>query len=253
MTRLARDRGVTAVVGMQSRASPVFNYIRDLVAEDYLGKILSSTLVGSATAWGAYVDQPNAYLSDKANGATMLTIPFGHTIEGVCMCLGQFTEVSATTAVRRKAVTIVPEMIQQPVTSEDQIAMSGVLESGAIVSAHYRGGTSRGNNFLWEINGTKGDIVVTGDTGHAQLAELVIRGGRDDNQTMEALPVPERYMQWPQLPSMSNNVAGLYARLAEDLRSGNKTAPTFDDAVCRHRMLEAVERAAVSGTRQSIG
>jgi len=45
----------------------------------------------------------------------------------------------------------------------------GTLKSGAAISIHYRGGMSKGTNFLWEINGTEGDIQVTGNIGHGQL------------------------------------------------------------------------------------
>jgi predicted dehydrogenase len=45
------------------------------------------------------------------------------------------------------------------------------------------------------------------------------------------------------------NVARLYARLAQDIRDGTRTAPSFDDAVAVHRIIAAIERAAESGSR----
>ena len=54
-----------------------------------------------------------------------------------------------------------------PMTAEDQVAISGLLEGGAVATVHYRGGFSRGTNFRWEINGSEGDIVAIADAGHA--------------------------------------------------------------------------------------
>ena len=61
---------------------------------------------------------------------------------------------------------------------------------------------------------------------------------------LEVLPVPERYL-WspPQSPGPATNVAQSYARFARDYREGTHFCPTFDDAVTRHRMLNAIEMA----------
>ncbi|CAM5704493.1 hypothetical protein MAUB1S_03679 [Mycolicibacterium aubagnense] len=67
-------------------------------------------------------------------------------------------------------------------TAEDQIAVTGRLESGAVASLHYRGGSSRGTNLLWEINGTEGDLVLTGDSGHLQFGQAELRGARGDRR-----------------------------------------------------------------------
>jgi hypothetical protein len=36
-------------------------------------------------------------------------------------------------------------------------------------------------------------------------------------------------------------------------REGTHFCPTFDDAVTRHRMLKAIETAATTGQRQTLG
>ena len=47
------------------------------------------------------------------------------------------------------------------------------------------------------------------------------------------------------------NVGQAYAHVAEDMMTGSEMAPTFDDAVIRHRMIEAIVLAAKSGQQQS--
>src|SRR5207253_10815517 len=84
-------------------------------------------------------------------------------------------------------------------TAEDQVCVGGLLEGGAALSIHYRGGVSRGTNLLWEINGTEGDLQLTAAAGHAQIFELTVRGGKGAQPALEVLAVPEKYRWAPPL------------------------------------------------------
>ena len=140
----------------------------------------------------------------------------------------------------------------EPMTADDQVCVSGLLEGGAALSIHYRGGHSRGTNLLWEINGTEGDLQLTSAGGQPQIFELDLHGGRGSQSSLELLPVPEQY-RWAPPQGPGTNVAQAYARFARDYREGTHFCPTFEDAVTRHRMLNAIERAAATGQRQTLG
>ena len=62
---------------------------------------------------------------------------------------------------RRKSFTIAGTGESKPMNADDQVCVTGLLEGGAALSIHYRGGHSRGTNLFWEINGTEGDLQVT--------------------------------------------------------------------------------------------
>src|SRR2546427_8145985 len=157
--------------------------------------------------WGPTVEPFNAYLNDKKNGATMLSIALGHAADALCHCLGEVRELSATMTVRRKTFTIARTGESGAMTTEDQVAVTGLLEGGAAFSIHYRGGVSRGTNLLWEINGTEGDLQLAAAGGQAQIFEMTVRGGRGLQSSLELLAVPEQY-RWspPQGPGPSTNV-----------------------------------------------
>src|SRR5437867_3525057 len=161
LAALAKKKGVLAVAGLQARSAPTVAYVRDLITQGYVGEVLSTTLVGSGMGWGPTVQPFNAYLNDKKNGATMLSIALGHAADGLCYCLGEVRELSATMTVRRKTFTIAGTGESKPMNAEDQVVVSGLLEGGAAFSIHYRSGVSRGTNLLWEINGTEGDLQLT--------------------------------------------------------------------------------------------
>ena len=251
LAALAKKKGVLAVTGLQARSAPSVAYVRDLIKQGYVGEVLSTTLIGSGMGWGPTVERFNAYLNDKKNGATMLSIAVGHAADALCHCLGEPQELSATMTVRRKSFTIAGTSERKTKTADDQVCVTGLLDGGAAFSIHYRGGVSRGTNLLWEINGSGGDLQLTADGGQAQIFEMTVRGGSGTQSVLEVLPVPDQY-HWSPPQGPSTNVAQAYARFARDYREGTHFCPTFDDAVTRHRMLEAIEKAAETGQRQTL-
>jgi predicted dehydrogenase len=253
LAALAKKKGVLAVAGLQARSAPAIAYVRDLIEQGYVGEVLSTTLVGSGMGWGPTVEPFNVYLNDRKNGATMLSIALGHAADALCHCLGEVQELSATMTMRRKSFTVAGTGESRSMAADDQVAVSGLLHGGAAFSIHYRGGTSRGTNLLWEINGTEGDLQLVADGGQAQLFELTVRGGKGAQPSLEILAVPEDYRWAPPQPGLGTNLAQAYARFARDYREGTHLCPTFDDAVTRHRMLNAIETAAATGQRQSLG
>jgi predicted dehydrogenase len=168
--------------------------------------------------------------------------------------LGEFATVSANLVVGRDTARVAEDGATVPVTVADQVAVIGTLADGAAVSVFYRGGTSRGDNFRWEINGTEGDLIITADWGNPQVADLTLSGGRAGDTAAAPLPVPASYRD--DVPaelagSPAANVARLYAALARDLAEGTHTVPDFAHAVTRHRLVDAIEKASDTGTRRA--
>lgn len=254
MAALARTNGVLGVVGTQAPLAPEIVHLRNLIADGFVGEVMSTTLVawGDAPLGGGVIPDKKtyAYLLDRANGATMLTIPVGHTLAALTSVLGEVAEVSSILAARRKTAVAADTGEILPVSSPDQVLVSGVLASGAPISVHYRGGPPRaGNGLLWEINGTHGDIRITGSSGYTQMEQLHLKGVRGEEKMFRPLEVPASYrFGWPD-DVEPGNVARLYARMAQDLRDGTRTAPSFEDAVAVHRIIAAIDKAAETGSR----
>lgn len=251
MARQSEQAGVYTAVGLQARAAPVVRYVRDLLADGKIGEILSSTIVADAVNWGADILDCYRYLLDERNGATMLSIPFGHTLDAFCHCLGGFRKINATTATRRPKVRLAEtgEMLDSNVA--DQIAINGELENGAVASIHFRGGLSKGTNFQWEINGTKGDLVLRAGGGHIQMMPLSLFGALDGQSALSALEVPDTYDpirgQLSDQP-MAASVARAYAHLSAEWRgiqSSCAALPGFQDAVQHHQLLTRISRSAL--------
>jgi predicted dehydrogenase len=252
MAALAAERGVRTVVGLQGRQAPAIEFVQGLLSDGYVGEVLSTTMVGLSVP-GDSVVQPNAYMLDKTNGANVLTIAVGHSLDTLNYVLGEFADLSAVSALRRPLITIEETGEQIVKTAADQIAVIGTLTSGATASIHIREAVAGGIGFLWEINGTDGTLRITADAPYPGIFPLTVAGayGRDDPAE---LAVPTALTEnWPELTSLNGtpayNVGRAYAAFASDVDNGTHTMPDFADAVRRHEVIAAIERSAASGER----
>src|SRR5207247_4568367 len=105
MAVLAAERGVRTVVGLQARQALAIEFVQELLSDGYVGEVLSPTMVGLSIP-GDVVGQPNAYMLDKRNGANVLTIAVGHSLDLLNYVLGEFADLSAGPNLRRPRITI---------------------------------------------------------------------------------------------------------------------------------------------------
>jgi predicted dehydrogenase len=255
MAALAAEQGVHTVVGLQARQAPAIEFVRGLLRDGYVGEVLSTTMVGLSIP-GDVVVQPNAYMLDKANGANVLTIAIGHSLDTLSYVLGEFAALSALSDLRRPLITIEETRERIVKTAPDQVAVIGTLTSGAIASIHVREAVAGGTGFLWEINGTDGTLRITADAAYPEIFPLTVAGAHGRNEPAK-LAVPAALTQkWPELASLEGapgyNVGRAYAAFAEDIHNGTHTVPDFADAVRRHEVIAAIERSAASGERVQV-
>ncbi|TPG33560.1 Gfo/Idh/MocA family protein [Mycolicibacterium hodleri] len=248
LAELAATAGIRTVIGLQARFAPAVQHMKQLVDDGYLGDVLATTMSGSGIAWGPTTDRAHAYMFDAASGANTLTVPAGHALDALTYVLGDTTRVTATLGVGRKRVAVLDEGTTIPVTAADQVAITAALSSGATVSVFYRGGRSRAGDLRWEINGTDGDLLLTSPSpnGNIQTTDLILTGGTGDADTVRPIQVTHR-AELSALPTgPAQNVAGLYAALAEDLADGSQRVPDFARAVVMHRLLADIESQATT-------
>src|ERR1700738_4530119 len=174
----ANRKGIRHAVGLQGQVSPAINYTKDLIVDGYVGRVLSATMIGLGPNLGPTIDR--AYQADFANGANLLTMTGGHTIDALCYCLGEFRELAAFVVSQRDRIPVeeTGELIAK--TSPDQLVGSGIVGDGTVVSFQVRGGMNRGTAFLFGMHGDLGDLQLT-PTSRAsmQRQELNVRGARE--------------------------------------------------------------------------
>jgi predicted dehydrogenase len=255
MSTLAAEMGLRTVVGLQARQAPAIEFVQQLLNDGYVGEVLSTTLVGLSVP-GAMVVQPNAYMLDKGNGANLLTIAVGHSLDILNHVLGEFVDLSAVSELRRTRITIEETGKQVLKSAPDQIAVIGTLTSGATASMHIREAVAGGIGFLWEINGADGTLRISADAAYPEIYPLTVAGAQGRNEPAALAVPPTLTNKWPTLAGLdrtpASNVGRAYAAFAADIENGTHTVPDFADAVRRHEVIAAVERAAESGERVKV-
>ncbi|CAF1100140.1 unnamed protein product [Didymodactylos carnosus] len=243
LTQLARSKDVKTMVVLQARQSSVVKKMKEIIDSGKLGTILSTHQYAAAFAWGATTNENIVYLADVENGANMITINGGHLMDAMCYILGEFDSVTATVHNSRKTIEVRDEKGKKirdaPLTSHDQMSVSGVLTSGAYASVHIRGGSYKGTNLLWEIEGTHGELQVRGSIGLLQLSSPTLWASFDGGDMEEITPQDEQ--------GSHVNVGRAYDEFAKE----GGLYPTWEDAVVRHRMIEAIYKSAATGTKQT--
>ncbi len=252
MLDAAERREIRHAVGLQGQVSPAINYVKDLVADGYVGRVLTATMIGCAPNWGASIDR--AYQADRANGANLLTITGGHMIDALCHCLGEFRELSAFVVSQRDLIPLqgTGEIVAK--TAPDQLVVNGIVGDGTVVAFQVRGGMARGTEFLFEIHGQEGDLQLTATSrASMQRQELNLKGARGGGTELADLPIPGKYRWVPQgmPPGSPYNVAQLYRRVAEGILDGKSVSPGFDAAVRRHRLIDMITHASDMGVTQT--
>jgi len=255
LAALASARGVHHIVGLQGRKSPLVNTVRDLVAEGYLGDVLSATLSIAGAGRGAnQVPEERVWAMDRNNGATTLSITGGHNIDVFRYCLGEPRELDAVVAVRNPNATVQETGAPLTVTSPDVILVHGILNSGAYCAINVQAGLPKGSGALLEIQGSDGAITVSGSGSlHLNDDVLQLRGSKGDGP-LEPIEVRSQHRVVPDtVPAgAARNIAGLYLALKAAIEGASGLDPSFDTALSLHHLLDAIAQASETGRRQIL-
>ncbi len=242
----AVPEGAHVMIGTQALSAPAVLHAKKLIDEGYLGELMVCRVFAPTGAWGDSAPQHYAYLQDKANGATLETIAGGHTLVMMEFILGPYRELDARTSIMRRQVPIIgtDEVVER--TCADHMAVIGKHESGCVSTLEVPGGVTD-HTFSLELVGTKGSLVL-------KMAESFPGGyqaGRLELETsFDAPPVPDHVVEG--LKYAPVNVAEAWARFADDIENDRFTVPDFDDAVRLTKLLDAIDAASASGSRQQL-
>src|SRR5580704_1190508 len=144
LAALARRKQALAVVGTQAVVSPEVQFVRDLVADGFVGEVRSTTYIGSGYTWGDEVTAGDAYAMDSKNGATLLSIVAGHAFSAMQSVLGPVSRVSGLVSQRRSTVRIVETGEAIPMKTPDQVIVAAEFNSGVPLAFHLRGASPVG-------------------------------------------------------------------------------------------------------------
>ncbi|MGV7116634.1 Gfo/Idh/MocA family protein [Paenibacillus kyungheensis] len=255
MQKWVEEHQIPTAIGLQARQAPAIKYVKDLLKEGYVGKVLSAQLKVSMKGMGGKADKSTAYLFDHTYGGNLLTIVGGHNIDAFTYMVGDFAELSATTAQQYAEVEL--EDIQKVIekTTDDQILVTGKLTNGAAASIHIQGGVKHQTGVTIEIFGDQGTIVL-----HApmtiQFGSHDLLGASSADAELQELTIPDTYYSAPDSlqddSGMVLNIAQVYRAFAQDIQEGTSLVSNFADAVKVHKLIDAIQKSAQTGERQYL-
>lgn len=251
LAALAKDKGVKAIVGLQSRAAPGVMHMKELVETGYIGEVLSCSLrqIGGGVLTRV---SGRTWQRDVELGANTLTISAGHAIDALRFIAGDFIQVSAQVSTQVPQWHEVDTDKMVDVTSPDTILVNGTLDNGAAASIYVSSIPYAGSGLTMEVFGTHGTLKAT-SAGSTNIGSLKLEGvqGSDD---LTEIDIPERHIYVnDEMPKGAPfNVGQLYAQFAKDISGEGGNYPDFDVAVDLHVLIDAIRQSAAEGRRVDV-
>ncbi|KAI4615380.1 uncharacterized protein J4E87_009273 [Alternaria ethzedia] len=227
-----------SIIGLQGRVAPITLRLKDILAANTIGKVLSSQV----RAFGNLLQRdalPESleYFADRKVGGHPINIHYGHMIDYVHEVLGGWEEshtkmqiqrpnlklLGADGSVNRAVKTDVPDLISVHGTLNTE---KGVTVPGATLAASFRLGQSfKGEpGFVWYIAGETGELRVTAPgpylmSGDSYDGPISIQ--HHDYATDEVRDLGWDWPEWQkELGLRARSVAEVYERYAQWVEGG---------------------------------
>lgn len=252
MTDLAHEKKLKTMVGLQERLTPTYLRLKELIDEDYIGEVLTCNM-----SWyqsGVLSMEPTSWWrADKAAGANVFTVGFGHLIDALCMILGEFTEVSAVVETTVKEWEDSVSGSTKNVTAPDNIVVFGRLEAGSTISAHVASVPLHASGYRVEIYGRTGSLFLDASE-TSSLGTLKLMGAKREDTKPAEIKIPNRLTWSHEVAHIDSAfpIAQMWRRFALVLRDEKSDVPDFETGLNRHRLMNSVETASKTGQKQIL-
>lgn len=242
---------VKHAIGLQSRQADEVKLVKDLIDQNEIGSILSINMKVSTHAKGNWVDASGSYIMDRTNGATLLSINGGHSLDIVTFLFGKFTEVQANHHTHYTKARIIEQDRTIDKNIEDQYLVHGKINDNIPIVVHLQGGAYP--QFMLEIQGEKGIIRLyqNRSIGHPQYGGLSVSIVKyDSTQSITTSHINDFTVLMEDTKEFPiTNVSRAHQSFAKDILLDQNETPDFHYAVYLHRLITAIEVSARTGER----
>jgi predicted dehydrogenase len=250
----AEAAGVRHVVGLQRRLGASAQYVRDLLAEGYVGRLRSMSMRVSIEYFGPVRPPSLEWTLPAANFSHLLSIYGGHFFDLFFHLVGPPTSVNAIVESQFPTLTLSRTGESFPNETPDEVLAVGRLSGDGVFSVQIEAGKVNNAGLQIEITGTKGNLRISNAKAFGNVTDNLIEGAQGIGQSFKIMEVPARY-ELPEASALDVSVqdlAHLYASYAADRNTGTSQAPGFREAVTMHRIIDAVTKASESGATQFV-
>ncbi len=251
MVEAADASSLKNMVGLQGRFAPWVRYVRELVDDGTLGRIYN---VHARLCIGHGYKRPGrAWAAKKKAGNHLLSIYVPHELELIFHTVGRLSEASVQVRTQFSQWHLPGEPEPIAADAPDNVALHGILASGAAFSFHAAFIPAASTGWRLEVYGEKGTVIATSRSpGHSHVNRL--EGALDGGKELREIEVPERFRLVPTdvPPPPALNVAHAYLDFAQAIRDNRPVEPDFAYGLNTMKMLATFERSSEEGRRVTL-
>ena len=242
MAAAAQAAGVHVAIGLQLRGNPVTTKAQALIASGEIGRILSIRVYSATAGFGPVVPAPYVYLEDPENFANLITIQSAHTLDLAIAVAGGLSDLNALATAQYPEIEAGDGGEKHArITFDHLLVQSRFFRSGTL-SVEVAGGRPPETPFTMDIVGEAGLIRLDGGAARG------LQSGRL-KLSLNGSPQPVDQGELACMPDAAANVAGIYARLRDDILHGTETVVDFDHAVTLTQLVSDLLTSSMNGNR----
>ena len=246
MLAAAQASGRTAMVGHEFRHTPQRAYIRQLLADDYVGAFQCCTIELFLDRYVTAQPRPLSWQARQADGGGLLGALGSHYIDGLRHWFGDVAWAwGKLSTLRPDLLDAASQRIVKAETDDSFVFTLGFKSGGmATMNASFAATPARGARLV--VMGDKGTLVAE-QPGPNPMEDGVVVGSRAGSP-LQPLYTPRQYLPFtdardPRLMAFRLLVRDFNA----GIESGTSPAPNFGDGLrCQH-VLDAVRESSRSG------
>jgi predicted dehydrogenase len=152
--------GVRHVVGLQRRMGPSARFVRDLLADGYVGSVRSGRMHISMEYFSEVRPADLAWTIDPANLSHTLSIYGGHFFDLLFQMVGPPDRIHAIVKPQFPALTLTSTGEVFRNETPDHVVVIGTLRNGGVLTVQIEGGKRNNSGLQIDITGMSGDLKV---------------------------------------------------------------------------------------------
>jgi predicted dehydrogenase len=246
MRAAAEKAGRTAMIAHEFRHTPQRAYIRQLIADGYIGKFQLCTIElfldryvtaqPRALTWNAY----------KAEGGGLLGALGSHYIDGLRFWFGEIASVTGWLAALRPDVVDAATGKIVKAETDDTFSFTMTFKNGGMATMISSFATTPTRGAKIAVMGDKGTLLAE-QPGPNPLENGVVIASRD-GAPLQALETPPQYTPFADPHDHRLMAFRLLVRdFTKGVEQGTSPAPNFTDGLRCQQVLDAVRESSESG------
>jgi len=246
MGSAAKKSGKTAMVAHEFRHTPQRAYIRQLLAEDYIGKFQLCTLELFLDRYVSPEPRPLTWNAYKSEGGGLLGALGSHYIDGLRFWFGEISSVTGWLAGLRPDVVDTATGKVVKAETDDTFSFMVTFKNGgmATMTSSFAVTPARGAKIA--VMGERGTLIAE-HPGPNPLENGVVIASRD-GAPLQELKTPAQYTPFTDARDHRLMAFRLLVRdFTKGIEQGSSPAPNFTDGLRCQQVLDAVRESSASG------